>query len=216
MTVEIVGRIGIAVGRGLDGVHQRVDAGGGGQMRRQPDGQCRVEQDGIGLERIAPEPDLGMRRRRTAPRCASPPSPCQRWSARRRTARRAGRKRIGAQTVVARGCIGSGNRRHALAEIHGRAAAQRHHGLGALAPRELRGRIGLRHRGVALDAVEHGHRQTRATQRALGASHHAEGLDAGIGYQQHVPGHGTGVASGSRTQAFDERAKLLERPRHPA
>ena len=59
MGVEIVRRVRIAVGRGLDRVHERVDPGPGRERRRERDRELRIENHLGGPHRIAPEPGLG-------------------------------------------------------------------------------------------------------------------------------------------------------------
>jgi len=186
VAVQVVGRIGVAVGGSLDGVHQRIDARGRGQVGGQPRRQHRIEQDDIRLERIAPQPHFpvcGVREHRGA---------C-RLGARTRCGRHAhagqacSRKRIGAQTVVAGGRRGTGNRGHGFAEIHRRAAANRYHGLGTLGARQCRCGIGLRHRRIALYLVEGADAQAARAQRAFGGVDHAKDFHGRVGDQQHVP-----------------------------
>ena len=58
VAIQVVGGIGVAIGRGFDGVNECIDAGRRGEVRRQAGRQDRVEQDDIGLELIAPQPHL--------------------------------------------------------------------------------------------------------------------------------------------------------------
>ena len=54
MGVEAGGRIGVAIGRRLDGVDESVDAGRGGQRRGKAERQFGIEDDIVGLDFIAP------------------------------------------------------------------------------------------------------------------------------------------------------------------
>ena len=60
MRIEAGGGIGVAIGRRLDRVDQRVDPGRGGQRRGKADRQFGIEHDFVGLDLVAPQPDLGV------------------------------------------------------------------------------------------------------------------------------------------------------------
>ena len=205
VAIHVVGGVGVAVGRGFDGMHQRIDTGRGGQVRRQPRRHGRDRARSHRLSGHRPTATPSRARHRTAPRCAWLPSPSPRSSAHRRrpvawpeTDSRTDRS--GSRSPAARD---SG---HGLAEIHRRTTAERDHGLGAVAACELGGRVGLRHRRIALDMVEHRDRKSGRPQRALSARDHADRLQARIGHQQHMPRR-----DGRALQFLDDTAELLER-----
>ena len=62
MAVKIVAVIAIFVGRGLDRMNQRIEPGRGGDMRRHGDSEFGIENGDIGLDLLAPGPDLDLLR----------------------------------------------------------------------------------------------------------------------------------------------------------
>jgi len=71
-----------------------------------------------------------------------------------------------------------------LAHVHGRAAANRHHGGRALIACEGRGRVGLRHRRVTLYVVAHHDAKAAAPERRGRAVNQAAGAQSRV-RQQH-------------------------------
>ena len=97
----------------------------------------------------------------------------------------------------------AGNRRDRLAQIHGRAATQpNNHGYLLLA-RELRSKVRLRHRGVALDVVENRGASARCAQSLGGGFDHSRGSQTRVGNQQHT---------GTLLEARHDGADRLQRP----